>query len=137
MGDSLLDSTTYQAIRVLAAHKARLAAVFARYGLHVGQECMLAQLWRTDGLTQSQLAERLGVSAPAVTKMVRSLVRADLVWRLQDRADARILRICLTDRGRALEEPVTAAWYAVEAESCAALAPEQRAALRQLADVQF
>ena len=134
MADSLLDSTTYRAIRVLAAQKAKLAAVFAEYGLHLGQEHMLAQLWREDGLTQTQLADRLGVSAPAITKVVRGLERGGLVERLQDDADARVLRVRLTERGRALEEPITTAWYAVEAESLAALTPEQRAAIQHLAE---
>ena len=135
MSESLLDSTTYRAIRVFAAQKIRMATVYQEYGLHMGQEFMLAQLWREDGLTQSQLAERLRVSAPAVTKVVRSLERGGLVRRAPDESDGRVVRVQLTERGRALEAPITAAWYAVEAELFAELSPKQRDALRHLAAV--
>ena len=134
MAESLLDSTSYRAIRVLAAHKAKLAVVLQEHGLHLGQESMLAQLWREDGLTQSQLAERLGVSAPAITKVVRGLERKGFVERSTDDADARVVRVCLTEQARALEGPVTEAWYRVEVAAFAALTPEQRAAIERLAD---
>jgi DNA-binding MarR family transcriptional regulator len=133
VGESLLDSTTYRAIRVLAVHKAKLAVALQEFGLHLGQESMLAQLWREDGLTQSQLAERLGVSAPAITKVVRGLERDGLVRRDQDNLDARVLRVYLTEQGLALKAPVTAAWYAVESVAFAELTVEQQEALRQLA----
>jgi DNA-binding MarR family transcriptional regulator len=129
----LLDSTTYRAIRVLAVHKAKLAVALQGFGLHFGQEAMLAQLWREDGLTQSQLAERLGVSAPAITKVVRGLERDGLVRRDQDELDARVLRVYLTEQGFALKGPVTAAWYEVESAAFAELTAEQQEALRQLA----
>ncbi len=135
MSESLLDSTTYRAIRVFAALKMKMAEVYREYGLHMGQEFMLAQLWREDGLTQSQLAERLRVSPPAVTKVVRSLERAEFVRRAPDDSDGRMIRVHLTERGQGLEAPITAAWFAVEAELFAELTPEQRDALRHLAAV--
>jgi len=135
VSESLLDSTTYRAIRVFAAQKIRMAEVYQQYGLHVGQEFMLAQLWREDGLTQTQLAERLRVSPPAVTKVVRGLERAELVRRTPDDADGRMIRVHLTERGQGLEVPITAAWFAVEAALFAELTPAQRDALRHLAAV--
>jgi DNA-binding MarR family transcriptional regulator len=133
VSESLLDSTTYRAIRVFGAQKVRFAAVLNQHGLHVGQEFMLAQLWREDGLTQSQLADRLGVSAPAVTKVARTLERGGFVRREPDDSDARVMRVRLTERGRAMEEPLTAAWYAVEADLMADLTPGQREGLLRLA----
>lgn len=131
---SLLDSTTYRALRVFGAQKVRFAAVLNEHGLHVGQEFMLAQLWREEGLTQSQLAERLGVSAPAVTKVARTLERSGFVRREPDESDARVMRVSLTERGRAMREPLTAAWYAVEADILAKLSPGQREGLQRLAE---
>ncbi len=131
---SLLDSTTYRALRVFGAQKVRFAAVLNEHGLHVGQEFMLAQLWREEGLTQSQLAERLGVSAPAVTKVARTLERSGFVRREPDESDARVMRVSLTERGRAMREPLTAAWYAVEADMLAKLSPGQREGLQRLAE---
>ncbi len=104
---SLLDSPSYRLIRALGRHKALVAAGLERHGLHLGQEFYLAQLWREDGITSADLAARTGVSAPAVTKVVSGLERAGLVHRERDPADARLVRVWMTDAGRALREPVT------------------------------
>lgn len=125
--DSLLDSALYRLLRQIGAHRARMAAALAEHGLHIGQELMLAQLWREDGLSQVELATRLGVSAPAVTKVVRGLEESGFVTRQSDDADGRVLQVRLTDGGRALEAPVTASWYEVEAQWLAALEDRDRA----------
>ena len=130
---SLLDSALYCLVRQLGAHRARMASALAEHGLHIGQELMLAQLWRADGLSQVELATRLGVSAPAVTKVVRGLEQSELVIRRGDDTDGRVLQVWLTDAGRALEGPVTAAWYAVEAEMLGGLEDDERDVLLGMA----
>jgi len=110
-----------------------MASALAEHGLHIGQELMLAQLWRADGLSQVELATRLGVSAPAVTKVVRGLEQSELVIRRGDDTDGRVLQVWLTDAGRALEGPVTAAWYAVEAEMLGGLEDDERDVLLGMA----
>lgn len=131
---SLLDSALYRVLRQLGTHRAMMAAALAEHGLHIGQELMLAQLWRTDGLSQVELATRLGVSAPAVTKVVRGLEQAALVTRQVDDTDARVLQVWLTEAGRALRAPVTAVWYEVETELLASLDEDVRAGLLGLAN---
>ena len=56
----------------------------AEVELHVGQEMVLIELWREDGLRGGELAERLGVVSPTVTKMLRRLERCGLVSRRRD-----------------------------------------------------
>jgi DNA-binding MarR family transcriptional regulator len=127
---SLLDSPSYQLIRVLARYKALIADGLDRYGLHLGQEFYLAQLWREDGVTSADLAARTGVSAPAVTKVVSGLERAGLVHRERDAADARLVRIRLTEAGRALREPVTRTWYESQRTFWSGLTEDERAQVR-------
>jgi DNA-binding MarR family transcriptional regulator len=127
---SLLDSPSYQLIRVLGRYKALVAEGLGRYGLHPGQQFYLAQLWREDGVTSADLAARTGVSAPAVTKVVSGLERAGLVHRERDAGDARLVRIRLTDAGRALREPVTGVWYESEREFWGGLAEDEHARVR-------
>lgn len=110
-----------------------MATALAEHGLHIGQELMLAQLWSADGLPQVELAARLGVSAPAVSKVVRGLEVTGLVTRRTDDADGRVLRVWLTDAGRALDGPVTAVWFAVESEMLATLEDDERAVLLGMA----
>jgi DNA-binding MarR family transcriptional regulator len=124
---SLLDSSSYQLIRVLARYKALVAAGLDRYGLHVGQEFYLAQLWCEDGVTSADLAARTGVSAPAVTKVVTGLERAGLVHRERDSSDARLVRVWLTEAGRALRGPVSRLWYESERAFWGGLTDGERA----------
>jgi len=118
MRSALLDSQSYLLVRAAKAHRALVAEGLAELGLHVGQELVLAQLWREDGLRHSQLAERLGIERPTATKVVRGLERAQLIVRDPDDQDGRASRVRLTERGRSLRGPVEQAWKAAE---CAAL----------------
>jgi MarR family transcriptional regulator, organic hydroperoxide resistance regulator len=135
---SLLDSSSYQLIRVLARYKAVVAVGLDKYGLHLGQEFYLAQLWCEDGVTSADLAARTGVSAPAVTKVVTGLERAGLVHRERDSSDARLVRVWLTEAGRALREPVSRLWYESERAFWGGLTEGERArlhaAIRDLLD---
>jgi DNA-binding MarR family transcriptional regulator len=128
---SLLDSPSYQLIRVLGRHKAMVAGGLDRHGLHLGQEFYLAQLWREDGITSADLASRTGVSAPAVTKVVSGLERSGLVRRERDASDARLVRVWLTDAGRALREPVTRIWHDCERAFWGGLTDEERRRVRE------
>lgn len=131
MERSLLDSPSYRLIRVLGRHKALVAGELERHGLHLGQEFYLAQLWREDGIASADLAARTGVSAPAVTKVVSALERAGLVRRERDAADARLVRIWMTDAGRALREPVTTIWYRAEERFWGTLSEDERTRVRK------
>lgn len=111
---ALLGSTSYLLVRAAKAHRGLVAQGLAELGLHVGQELVLAQLWREDGLRHSQLAERLGVERPTVTKVLNGMERGELVIREPDTADARASRVWLTERGRTLRDPVERVWRAAE-----------------------
>lgn len=63
---------------------------------------MLAVLDRDGESTITHLVERLGVSQPGVTRMVRTLETAGLVRSVPDAGDARVRRIALTGNGRNL-----------------------------------
>jgi DNA-binding MarR family transcriptional regulator len=53
-----------------------------------------------DDVRPTDLAERLGIDSPAVTRKVQQLERAGLLRRSPDPEDARALRLRLTDTGR-------------------------------------
>lgn len=103
-------SVGYRLARVCKAHRANVGAMLAEFGLHVGQEMVLIELWQSDGLRGGELACRLGVEPPTVTKMLRRLEGLGLVERRPDPADARSFLVYLTEKGRALEAPVWRCW---------------------------
>jgi DNA-binding MarR family transcriptional regulator len=114
MERALLDSMSYLLVRVAKVHRGLVAQGLAELGLHTGQELVLVQLWQEDGLRNSELARRLGVAAPTVTKVLSGMERTHLLTRRADSDDARASRIWLTERGRSLREPVEQLWQAVE-----------------------
>lgn len=114
MERALLDSMSYLLVRVAKVHRGLVAEGLADLGLHTGQELVLVQLWQEDGLRHSELARRVGVAAPTVTKVLRGMEGTQLLTRQTDSEDARASRVWLTDRGRSLREPVEQLWQTVE-----------------------
>jgi len=126
------ENTSFVLAKVCKAHRAYVGALLAEHGLHVGQEMVLLELWQEDGLRGGELAVRLGIEPPTVTKMLRRLEGCDLVERSQDPADARSFRVQLTEKGRALEEPVARCWTRAEQTALARLGVGEQQTFRKL-----
>ena len=116
----------YTLAKVCKAHRGNVGELLSEVGLHVGQEMVLTELWECDGLRGGELAERLGVEPPTVTKMLRRLERFGLVERRQEPRDARSFRVYLTEEGRSLEGPVARCWERVEEKTFAGMSVGER-----------
>jgi DNA-binding MarR family transcriptional regulator len=118
------------------AHRVNVGAALAGIGLHVGQEMVLLELWKEDGLKGGELAARLRVEPPTVTRMLQRLEGCGLVERRKDTGDARSFRVRLTEKGRALEGPVRERWGQVEERAFRGMSEEEKSLLRgQLARI--
>jgi MarR family transcriptional regulator, organic hydroperoxide resistance regulator len=126
------ETTGYLLARVCKAHRGSVDATLVEVGLHVGQEMVLLRLWRRDGLSPSELADRLGVEPPTVTNMLSRMEKAGFLERRRDSKDARCTRVYLTKRGRELRESVERRWDAVEERAFARLTAEEETLLRGL-----
>ncbi|HEV2636275.1 MAG TPA: MarR family transcriptional regulator [Actinocrinis sp.] len=102
-GDAAIESALQSLVREL--RQARLhefLLVRARIDLDRAGAAVLPVLnEQSASLRVSELAERLHVDTPAVSRKVRQLERAGLVGRSGDQADRRASRLELTDSGRA------------------------------------
>ena len=123
---SIKGTTGYTLAKVCRAHRANVGESLAEVGLHVGQEMVLIELWEQDGLRGGELAERLGVEHPTLTKMLRRLEGGGLVTRSRDTEDARCFRVYLTDEGCSLEEPVARCWEKAEERTLAGMSQGER-----------
>ena len=85
-------------------------------GLHIGQELALFHLWEQEGLTQSQLRNKIGTEASTMSNMLRKLERDEIVYRTPDEQDHRITNDYLTKKGKQLKEPITQMWKEHEQE---------------------
>jgi MarR family transcriptional regulator, organic hydroperoxide resistance regulator len=91
-----------------AAYSASLAfnrfykPMLDRMGLTYPQFLAMSLLWREDGQTVGRLGERLFLESNTVTPLIKRLEVAGLVTRARDAADERVVRVRLTEAGRAL-----------------------------------
>lgn len=67
------------------------------------QYLVMLALWEQDGLTVSELGERLSLDSGTLTPLLKRLEANGLVARLRDVADERRVRVTLTAAGRRLK----------------------------------
>ncbi|TDD91407.1 MarR family transcriptional regulator [Actinomadura darangshiensis] len=111
------------------AHKllrAETDAAMSEHGVRVGQNLVLEVLWEEDGLAPGELAARLGLTTPTIVNTATRMETAGLVVRRRDPADARLVRLYLTDRARRAEAPIRKARRRLEERVTAALTEEER-----------
>jgi len=73
-----------------------------------GQATVLCVVAKQDGITQSEIAERLSVQGASVTNMLQRLEEAGLVARRRDPDDNRLVRVYLTEAGLQKEDSINA-----------------------------
>lgn len=118
--------------QICRSHRNQVAAALDAIRVYVGQDHFVYRLAIEDGITQGQLAEALCVDASTVTKTLLRLERDGVVERRGDGDDARISRVYLTARGRALVKPVIDIWDQAEERLVSGLGKADRALLRRL-----
>jgi DNA-binding MarR family transcriptional regulator len=129
---SIEETTGYLLAKICRAHRANVGGALADLGLHVGQEMVLLELLKEDGLKASELAGRLGVEPPTVTRMISRMQSCGLVERRRDLADARSFRVYLMEKGRALGGPVARCWEEIEEKTLRGMSWEEVQVLRRL-----
>jgi DNA-binding MarR family transcriptional regulator len=71
-------------------------------GVTYPQYIVLLVLWEEDGPSVKQLGERLSLDSATLTPLLKRLEQQGIVSRSRDADDERVVRIHLTDAGRAL-----------------------------------
>jgi DNA-binding MarR family transcriptional regulator len=68
-----------------------------------GQWSALRVLWRADGISQVELADRMMVEKASLTALIKSLAKQGLITRARNTEDRRMFNITVTAAGRRLE----------------------------------
>ncbi|MER6290179.1 MarR family winged helix-turn-helix transcriptional regulator [Streptomyces sviceus] len=116
---------SYAIFQLARAHRASAAAMLREMDLHLGQELLLMQLLDRDGQTQSELLESVGLDQSTVSKSLRRMQDAGLLVREPAEHDRRVMVVHLTDKGRAMREPLAAMWQTLEETSARNLSEQQ------------
>jgi DNA-binding MarR family transcriptional regulator len=117
-----------------------VSLAFARkvetHGVTVAEWVFMRHLLEVEALAPSRLAERMGMTRGAISKLSDRLLAKALVKRTDDRSDGRAHTLSLTPAGRALVPKLAALADANDVEFFAHLSPKERARLlRILQDV--
>ncbi|MGD0723119.1 MAG: MarR family transcriptional regulator [Roseiarcus sp.] len=98
-------------------------------GVTVAEWVLMRQLLDVQPLAPSRLAERMGMTRGAVTKLADRLIAKSLLVRVADAEDGRAQTLALTPSGRSLVPELAALADANDAEVFVSLAPDDRTAL--------
>ena len=79
-----------------------------RIGLTYPQYLVMLVLWEQDGVTVSELGERLFLDSGTLTPLLKRLEAQGQIARLRDVQDERRVRITITAEGRALRDQAEA-----------------------------
>jgi DNA-binding MarR family transcriptional regulator len=146
-------------MRAARLHRARMGEKLVALGLYPGQEQVLQALATKgadkgadkasdkgadgassaangdappSGMSMGELATILQVRPPTASKTVSRLSAMGLVARQDRDRDGRVVRVALTEAGRARAEAITGLWDEVEDELLAGLDGKDRKRLRKL-----
>lgn len=117
-------------LRYLSNH---VSQAFARkveaHGVTVAEWVLMRQLLDEDALAPSRLAERMGMTRGAISKLAERLIAKSLLARSSNPSDGRAHTLALTRSGRAMVPRLAALADANDAEFFDHLGPKDRAAL--------
>ena len=110
-----------------------VSQAFARkveaHGVTVAEWVLMRQLLDEEALAPSRLADRMGMTRGAISKLADRLIAKSMLARAADPQDGRAQTLSLTSAGRALTPELAALADANDAEFFDHLAPNDRAAL--------
>lgn len=108
------------------------SARIAEHGVSFGVFPYLRALWEEDGLTQSELSDRVRMKGPTTVAAIAELERRGWVSRLGHPDDRRKVNVFLTDEGRALRQRLMPAVHANNTKGLRGLSPEQERQIKDL-----
>ena len=92
--------------RAARGMKRVLDSKLARHGLTSTQYIVLARLWEGDGISITELCDRLSLDNPTLTGIVDRMERDGSLERRRDGDDRRVVNVYLTEKGRNLRQVV-------------------------------
>ena len=125
---------SYAIFQLARAHRGYAAGLLRQLDLHPGQELVLMHLFDRDGQTQSELLASVGLDHSTVSKTLRRMQDAGLLIRQPADHDRRVMVVHLTEKGRAMREPIDSMWRTLEGITTRNLSPQQAESMITAAD---
>lgn len=104
----------------------------ARHGLTHTQFFLLIALYEGDGLSMSELAQRIAVDKPTMTGLLDRMERDGFIRRERDPEDRRTWRVYLTEKAKALKGVLTEIYEEVNGLFLSGLTEEEQRVLQAI-----
>ena len=102
-----------------------------KVGITPTQWTVLMCLWEQDGLSFTELGNRLHFDHPTVTGVVDRMEREKLVKRRRDHIDRRVVKVFLTSKGKDLKSVIAGAGNDVDKIAISDLSSDDLSFLKQ------
>ncbi|WP_122641962.1 MarR family winged helix-turn-helix transcriptional regulator [Luxibacter massiliensis] len=106
--------------------------LFGRFDLKAGQAGILFILSHMGELSQRELASQLNVTPSSITTAIQKMEKLDYIKRKPDDNDQRIMRLGLTDRGKACLEDIKAVAEEMDDIIFRGMSQEEKLLLRRM-----
>ena len=110
----------------------RLDACLGRHGASLATWQVLRCAQLEEGLSQSELAQRMDIEGPTLVRHLDRLEQSGLVERCRDEHDRRVMRVCLTPAGRKRHAELVDVAAGFDRQLRALLDDREQATLRRL-----
>jgi DNA-binding MarR family transcriptional regulator len=129
---TLRDGPGFQLLRAAAQFKHCLAKTLDSYEITPVQFAVLGLLWENDGLTQHEIADRLGKDRPNITRILEKIETKSLIIRRHAPNDRRAMQVFLSPEAVALRPELEAVAINFRALAYNGLSEMERTQLNQL-----
>jgi DNA-binding MarR family transcriptional regulator len=124
-----MDQFLFLFTRASKLTRAAADEAMSRHGVRVGHNVILEQLWIRDEQTPGELASAVGIATPTVVRSAERMQAAGLLTRRAHETDGRLVRLCLTARGRELQPVIEQERAHLTDRALAELEADEQAAL--------
>ena len=121
--------------RAIRLHHQLMFKLMSEKGFYPGQSACLLIIANYPGIIQREMAEKLRKAAPTVAVMLEKMEAADLIVRRSDEEDRRLVRIFLTEKGKALYDEQNAVLAQFIASTFGKMSSEQQSKLSDLLEL--
>lgn len=126
------DSLYYIFHQIIKLHFKRTFECLEHIGIYPGQPPMLGSLYKNDGQSQKELANKLSIKPATITVMINRMEKMELLERRQDIKDQRVSRVFLTEKGKKIWEKTSKVMEEINLECFDNFTEEEKILLRRL-----
>ena len=118
--------------QVMRLHFRRSHALLENTGLYPGQPPLLFLLYKKNGQSQKELADKLKIKPATIAVMIKRMEKTKTIRREQDKVDKRISRIYITDLGISICNDLVKVHEQIEEECFRGFSVEEKILMRRL-----